>query len=433
MIHCDGCGVVPVPEEDLPVALPEDVTFDRPGNPLDDHMAWRRVGCPACGKPAPARNGHPRHLSWIRRGTSPASAARAPTLPSTGTRSATGCRWTSTSAGFEHAILHLLYSRFFMRAMKDRGHLGFDEPFAGLFTQGMVCHETYRDGDGNWRYPEEVTRNPDSRTVLAESGSPVEVGRSESMSKSRKNVVDPGSIIGRYGADTARWFMLSDSPPERDLEWTDAGVSGALALRPAGVAAGAGTEHPRRRGRERPADGRRGRPRRRAAPRRPPDGRGGRRRYRGVPLQQGGGADPRVVNVLGTWTPPDGEGRPDAAAALREALETLVRLIGPMMPPYRRGAVAASRSRDAAGRRGLARRGSRAGRGGERRHRRPGGRKTARRHRDGARFRRGGDPGSGAGARQRAAKRRRPRRAEGDRDPQPDRQCGSLGRPSPRR
>ena len=331
MIHCDGCGVVPVPEKDLPVALPEDVTFDRPGNPLDDHMAWRRVDCPACGKPALRETDTLDTFvdsSWyFARFCCPRADAPVD-------RDAIRY-WMPVDqyiGGIEHAILHLLYSRFFMRAMKDRGHLGFDEPFAGLFTQGMVCHETYRDGDGNWRYPEEVTRNPDGRAALAESGAPVEVGRSESMSKSRKNVVDPGSIIDRYGADTARWFMLSDSPPERDLEWTDAGVSGAWRFtqrvwrlaRELGVHAGeAGSGRP-------------------AAARDGPDGELRRAAHRTIAavgddieafrFNKAVARIHEFVNVLGSWTPPDGEERPDAAAALREALETLVRLIGPMMP-----------------------------------------------------------------------------------------------------
>jgi leucyl-tRNA synthetase len=129
--------------------------------------------------------------------------------------------------GIEHAILHLLYSRFFIRAMKRCGHIGIEEPIDGLFTQGMVCHETYADPEGRWLYPEEVDFSAEGRPVVAASGAPVTIGRSQSMSKSKKNVIDPSSIIEQYGADTARWFMLSDSPPERDLEWTDAGIAGA--------------------------------------------------------------------------------------------------------------------------------------------------------------------------------------------------------------
>jgi leucyl-tRNA synthetase len=129
--------------------------------------------------------------------------------------------------GIEHAILHLLYSRFFTRAMKKCGYVGIDEPFAGLFTQGMVCHETYRDDSGKWLYPDEVQKESDGGARHVKTGKPVTIGRSESMSKSKRNTVDPESIIAAYGADTARWFMLSDSPPERDMEWTDAGVEGA--------------------------------------------------------------------------------------------------------------------------------------------------------------------------------------------------------------
>jgi leucyl-tRNA synthetase len=129
--------------------------------------------------------------------------------------------------GVEHAILHLLYARFFTRALKEIGYVGVAEPFAGLFTQGMVCHETYRDADGKWLYPDQVEKTPDGAARLVEGGGAVTIGRVEKMSKSLRNVVDPEAIIGTYGADTARWFMLSDSPPERDMEWTDAGVEGA--------------------------------------------------------------------------------------------------------------------------------------------------------------------------------------------------------------
>jgi leucyl-tRNA synthetase len=133
--------------------------------------------------------------------------------------------------GIEHAILHLLYARFFTRAMKDTGHIGLEEPFAGLFTQGMVNHESYRSADGPngvWLYPEEVDKRPDGTAVLKSTGEPVIVGRIEAMSKSRRNTIDPGAIIDRYGADTARWFILSDNPPDRDMEWTESGAAGAF-------------------------------------------------------------------------------------------------------------------------------------------------------------------------------------------------------------
>ena len=129
--------------------------------------------------------------------------------------------------GIEHAILHLLYSRFFARGMRDTGHLSVAEPFAGLFTQGMVTHESYKGLDGRWLYPEEIEKRPDGTAVLRGGDEPVTVGRVESMSKSKRNTVDPGAIIARYGADTARWFILSDNPPERDMEWSEAGAAGA--------------------------------------------------------------------------------------------------------------------------------------------------------------------------------------------------------------
>ncbi|HKF60326.1 MAG TPA: class I tRNA ligase family protein, partial [Dongiaceae bacterium] len=226
VIHCAACGIVPVPKSDLPVRLPEDVTFDRPGNPLEHHPTWKHVSCPRCG--GPARRETDTFDTFV---DSSWYFARYCSPRSDGPVEATAARyWLPVDqyvGGVEHAILHLLYSRFFTRAMRRIGLLEFDEPFAGLFTQGMVCHETYRDGDGNWLLPEEVTKGSDGRLVTVADGGPVEVGRSEKMSKSKKNVVDPSEIIQTYGADTARWFMLSDSPPERDLEWTEAGVEGA--------------------------------------------------------------------------------------------------------------------------------------------------------------------------------------------------------------
>ncbi len=225
-IHCEGCGIVPVPDKDLPVQLPDDVTFDRPGNPLDRHPTWKHVDCPKCGKPGRRETDTFDTFidsSWyFDRFTSPGLE----TAPFDREENHYWMPVDQYIGGVEHAILHLLYSRFWTRAMRDVQMTDRDEPFDGLFTQGMVCHETYRAADGAWLTPEEISR--DGATVVRLSdNSPVEVGRSEKMSKSRKNVVDPDQIIRDYGADTARWFMLSDSPPERDLEWTEAGVTGA--------------------------------------------------------------------------------------------------------------------------------------------------------------------------------------------------------------
>jgi leucyl-tRNA synthetase len=225
VIHCQACGVVPVPEADLPVKLPEDVSFEQPGNPLDHHPTWKHVPCPACGKPARRETDTFDTFvesSWyFARFCSPRAAEAF--------ERAAVDRWLPVDqyiGGVEHAVLHLLYSRFFVRALKRCGYLGLEEPFTGLFTQGMVCHETYQDAEGRWLSPDEVRKEEGGRWVDP-GGRPVAVGRSEKMSKSKKNVVDPAGIIEGYGADTARWFMLSDSPPERDLEWTEAGVEGA--------------------------------------------------------------------------------------------------------------------------------------------------------------------------------------------------------------
>ncbi len=227
VIHCDHCGIVPVPDEDLPVKLPDDVDITEPGNALDRHPTWKHVACPICGRAA-LRDTDTLDTfvdsSWY--------FARfcAPEAPEPVDRQAADY-WLPVDqyiGGVEHAILHLLYARFFMRAMRQAGYLKVDEPFDGLFTQGMVNHSTYQTADGVWVQPSEVVRNEDGSYALAENAAPVTVGRVEKMSKSKKNVVDPSDVIDAFGADTARWFILSDSPPDRDMEWTDAGVQGAF-------------------------------------------------------------------------------------------------------------------------------------------------------------------------------------------------------------
>ena len=222
VVHCDSCGVVPVPEADLPVKLPDEVSFDQPGNPLERHPTWKHVDCPSCGKAA-------------RRETD--------TLDTFVDSSWYYSRFASTNdleeraywmpvdqyvGGVEHAVLHLLYARFIARAMRDVGLLDLPngEPFAGLFTQGMVTHETYKSSAGKWLQPSEVTRDGDTWIETA-TGAVATAGPIEKMSKSKKNTVDPDAIIGQFGADVARWFVLSDSPPERDVEWTQSGVEGA--------------------------------------------------------------------------------------------------------------------------------------------------------------------------------------------------------------
>jgi leucyl-tRNA synthetase len=229
-IHCDDCGVVPVPDDQLPVRLPDDVDFAKPGNPLDNHPSWKHVACPKCAKPARRETDTCDTFvdsSWYyARFCSPRAAEPV-------TRGAVD-GWLPVDqyiGGIEHAILHLLYSRFFSRAMKEAGHLSVEEPFAGLFTQGMVQHESYKGADGRWLYPEEIdfaVAADGTRSATVKGGTEaVTIGRVEAMSKSKRNTVDPGAIIAKYGADTARWFILSDNPPERDMEWTESGVAGA--------------------------------------------------------------------------------------------------------------------------------------------------------------------------------------------------------------
>ena len=225
IIHCDSCGAVPVPRDQLPVVLPEDVTFDIPGNPLDRHPTWKHVGCPSCGGDAIRETDTLDTFvdsSWyfIRFASQPEDRPF---------DRAEAEKWLPVAqyiGGVEHAILHLLYARFWMRALQRLGELSIAEPFKGLFTQGMVTHETYRAGDGSWLSPDEVRRDGDD-WVHIESGHPVTPGRVEKMSKSKRNTVDPEPILAEYGADAVRWFMLSDSPPERDLEWSEGGIEGA--------------------------------------------------------------------------------------------------------------------------------------------------------------------------------------------------------------
>ena len=223
-IHCAECGVVPVPQDQLPVTLPEDVDFATPGNPLVRHPTWKHVACPSCGGAAERETDTLDtfvNSSWyfLRFASQPADKPF---------ERAEIAQWLPVEqyiGGIEHAILHLLYARFWTRALAHVGMLDVKEPFASLFTQGMVTHETYRAGDGSWLSPGEVRKNGDD-WVRIEDGEPVTAGRVEKMSKSKKNVVDPDDMVDRYGADAVRWFMLSDSPPERDLPWSESGIEG---------------------------------------------------------------------------------------------------------------------------------------------------------------------------------------------------------------
>jgi leucyl-tRNA synthetase len=216
---------VPVPREQLPVVLPGDVSFDQPGNPLDRHPSWRDVGCPSCGEPARRETDTLDTFvdsSWyfIRFTSQPADR------PFDRAEAEAWLPVAQYIGGVEHAILHLLYARFWTRALERIGRIGVKEPFRGLFTQGMVTHETFRSVDGRWLSPDEVDLVGDSAVERA-TGARADRGRVEKMSKSKRNTVDPDAIIDRYGADAVRWFMLSDSPPERDLEWSIGGIEGA--------------------------------------------------------------------------------------------------------------------------------------------------------------------------------------------------------------
>jgi leucyl-tRNA synthetase len=334
VIHCKTCGVVPVPDEDLPVELPSDATFDKPGNPLDRHPTWKHVKCPACGEDAVRETDTMDTFvdsSWyFVRFTDPS-------MPKPVDKAAAGY-WLPVDqyiGGIEHAILHLLYSRFFTRAMCDTGHLKLKsnvrEPFAALFTQGMVTHETYKTKRGGWLLPTQVRIEGEGdkrRAFEATSGEPVTIGSVEKMSKSRKNTVDLDAFVSEHGADVARWFVLSDSPPERDVIYTDVGVDGArrftqriwrLIDQGAAAAAKKGAAKPASFGPEATAL----------------------RRSAHKALDQVARAIENLrfnvavayvyefANVLGSALGKTGDGYP---WALREALEFLVQMIGPMMP-----------------------------------------------------------------------------------------------------
>ena len=230
-IHCADCGVVPVPDDQLPVTLPDDVSFDQPGNPLEHHPSWKHTKCPNCGKDARRETDTFDTFfesSWyFARYCDPKNEA----IGFDKNKADYWCPVDQYIGGVEHAVLHLLYSRFFTRAMQKCGYLSFAEPFKGLYTQGMVTHRTFQDENGKWLFPNEVIEQKGDggqvSAIKADDNTPVKIGRVIKMSKSKRNVVDPADIFESYGADVARLFILSDSPPDRDLEWTEAGLDGA--------------------------------------------------------------------------------------------------------------------------------------------------------------------------------------------------------------
>ena len=335
VIHCPKCDVVPVPEKDLPVTLPEDVTFDKPGNALDHHPTWKHVTCPQCGGKALRETDTMDTFvdsSWyFARFTDPWND-KAPTTRAVVDRLMPVDQYIG---GVEHAILHLLYSRFFTRAMKATGHIELKEPFAGMFTQGMVVHETYQKADGGYVMPAEVRIDSDTsgnrRATMIDTGELVTIGPIEKMSKSKRNTVDPDDIIATYGADVARWFMLSDSPPDRDVIWSDERVQGASRFvqrvwRLVNESAEAGAGAPRARP---TAFG--------------PDALALRKAAHGALDKVTSGIEKLHFNVclahirefsntLAEMLARDGQPSPDLAWAIREAAVILVQLIAPMMP-----------------------------------------------------------------------------------------------------
>lgn len=331
VIHCPSCGIVPVPEDQLPVELPQDVTFDAPGNPLACHPTWKHVKCPSCGKDAERETDtfdtffesswyFARYCDARNEGAAFSKESSAYWLPV-----------DQYIGGVEHAVLHLLYSRFFTRALRDCGYFAADkplaEPFAGLFTQGMVTHATYKDAEGKWLLPTEVQQTaPDTWTKISD-GAPVTVGRIEKMSKSKKNVIDPETILESYGADATRLFILSDSPPERDLEWTEAGVEGAsrfvtriwrMVMEPAAQLPKTGTTQPQQFSEDATAL-------RRTA----------HKTIAGIgedignfTLNKAVAKTRELANAIGDFAPKDA----GDAWALREAIEILLQTANPMMP-----------------------------------------------------------------------------------------------------
>ena len=226
MIHCPDCGIVPVDMKDLPVKLPEDATFDEPGNPLDRHPTWKHTTCPKCGKKALRETDTLDTFfesSWyfLRYCCAKDKEAINKKLVES---------WMPVDyyiGGIEHAVLHLLYSRFFTMVLKDLGYLSFEEPFSTLLAQGMVCHVSFQDKDGRWLYPDEVERKADGSYVTLKDGQPVTALRSEKMSKSKKNIIDPGQMVETYGADALRIFIMSDTPYDKDFDWNTEALDGA--------------------------------------------------------------------------------------------------------------------------------------------------------------------------------------------------------------